>query len=428
MRAITENSPFGRVAIDLITGLPNTHMTNNQNVCVMTDVASKWAEAEAMPDKSAESVADAIFTNVICRHGVPVYIQSDQGPEFLNKIIARLTKRLEITHVTTTPYRPQSNGVVEVYNKTLISSLRNYAMNENMMYWDRYLDAVLFAHRTTVHSSTGYSPFQLLYGREPRLPTSIENSTEAEIEEDIVTYHTRHVYELSKAWKNVRKTLSDTRDAYKERYDAKQNGREITFTLGDLVMLYKPKLPNEAIQGSAKFTPLWDGPLTIVDISESNDVFTLRDEKDQKMFRVNVGHIKAYYENNEDNVEANSDEANKDAANANIPSSHDVIVSDDSNQSYSVRSILGHRKHRNQVLYRVNWQAPFHHEKYIEELRARQFDGYTSKSLPPMLCAYWKKFPVSERPAPFRTLQEPVAVTSTSRPSKKQRSRKKKKI
>ena len=233
LRVRTEEDPFGCIAIDCIVELPLT-ARGNKNILVISDMFTKWPEAFPLASKTAEAVADALFS-FVCRHGLPRKIQSDQGPEFINKVISRLMDRLEVVHATTTPYNPQANGAVENFNKTLMASLRTYACDENMMNWDRFLDGVLFAYRVAKHASTQISPFALVYGRQARLPTSILEPDNVEFTNDIKEYNTRHVYELHKAYQNVRAVLDDARMAYKRYYDRRIPGhaKESEFAVGD---------------------------------------------------------------------------------------------------------------------------------------------------------------------------------------------------
>src|SRR3984957_15227225 len=192
----SEEEPFGCIAIDFGIELPLT-ARGNKNILVISDMFSKWPEAYPLSTKTAEAVADVLFS-FVCRHGLPKKIQSDQGPEFINQVISRLLDRLEISHATTTPYNPQANGAVENFNKTLMSGVRAYACKDNVMNWDRFIDGVLFANRIAKNASTQVSPFELVYGHQPRLPSSILKPDDAEFTADIVEYNTRHVYELNK--------------------------------------------------------------------------------------------------------------------------------------------------------------------------------------------------------------------------------------
>ena len=106
------------------------------------------------------------------RVGVPRRILSDQGKQFTSDLMKEVSRILSIRRLTTTPHHPACNGLVERFNGTLKSMLRKLC-EEQPKQWNRYIPALLFAYRDTVHHSTGYSPFQHLYGRQVRGPLTI---------------------------------------------------------------------------------------------------------------------------------------------------------------------------------------------------------------------------------------------------------------
>ena len=165
------------------------------------------------------------------------------------------------------------------------------------MNWDRYLESALWAYRSQKHAATQFSPFELLYGRQPRTPLSILEPVAAEFTKDMSEYNTRHAYELHRAHKCVRAILRDVREAYKGYHDSRQSSKAeaAPFVIGDEVMLHSPRLvnPNEVQSPAVKFRPQWNGPFTIVEISKTGDVFTIRDE--ERLLRVKVHDIKRYY-------------------------------------------------------------------------------------------------------------------------------------
>ena len=115
-----------RVAMDLLD-MSVTTARGNRYVLVMVDCFTRWTEAFPLPDKTAQSVADAFFNQVVCRFGMPSVIHSDQGREFENKIMQELCL-LDGSHKTrTTPYHPESDGMVERFNRTLLMMLAMFA-------------------------------------------------------------------------------------------------------------------------------------------------------------------------------------------------------------------------------------------------------------------------------------------------------------
>ena len=126
-------------------------------------------EAKAVRNYDAATVAQFLFENIISRFGCPVILMSDQGTHFLNHTIEALTKEFQIQHHKSTPYHPQANGTVEVFNKILESDLIKIC-NSQRNDWDLRVNAVLWAYRMTCKKLTGHTPFSLVYGQEAVMP------------------------------------------------------------------------------------------------------------------------------------------------------------------------------------------------------------------------------------------------------------------
>ena len=143
-----------RVAMDLLD-MSVTTPKGNQYVLVMVDCFSRWTEACPLPDKMALSVADAFFQHIVCRFGIPSVIHSDQGREFENKLMQELCLLCGAHKTRSTPYQPESDGMVERFNRTLLMMLAMFAA-ENRDDWDDLLPAVMMAYRSSVHESTAH--------------------------------------------------------------------------------------------------------------------------------------------------------------------------------------------------------------------------------------------------------------------------------
>ena len=103
---------------------------------------------------------------------MPKRTQSDQGREFVNSVNQHLFQLTGVQHIISTAYHPQTNGLDERFNQTLQRGLLKM-VNDNQNEWDKFLDSVLFVYRMSKQASTKFSPFFLLYGREPRLPVDL---------------------------------------------------------------------------------------------------------------------------------------------------------------------------------------------------------------------------------------------------------------
>ena len=171
MQHVTVYGPMECLAIDILGPLQET-INGNRFIMVVGDYFSKWKEAFALPDHTAQTVADKLVTEVICRFGVPYRIHSDQGREFESDLFREMCSLLGIAKSRTTPYRPQSDGMVERYNRTLATMLSMF-VDENRTNWDDHLPYVMMAYRASVHESTKCTPNLLMIGREISAPIDV---------------------------------------------------------------------------------------------------------------------------------------------------------------------------------------------------------------------------------------------------------------
>ena len=146
-------------------------MTDNgfNQVLVMIDHFTKYAEAVPCITASAEETCDHLINTLIARHGCPMTFQSDNRTAFVGELTKELMRRSQVAQAHSATYHPQTNGLVERQNRTLVSMLRVYC-SRYMTDWDRYLPQVMGAYNSTQHSTTGVSPHMMLTGHEKSLP------------------------------------------------------------------------------------------------------------------------------------------------------------------------------------------------------------------------------------------------------------------
>ncbi|XP_062592958.1 uncharacterized protein K02A2.6-like [Saccostrea cucullata] len=207
----------------------------------------------------AQTVAKLIVEEVICRFGVPVSIHSDQGRQYESLLFSEVCKHLQIRKTRTTPYHPQSDGMVERFNKTLATMLSSY-VSENHRDWDESIPFVMVAYRAAQHESTGYTPNMLMLGRETATPLDI-------------------IYDMPTSWKQVpshkwvwiltdrmerahnlvRKQLEGAILRQKHYHDMKMSYEQ--FKVGDQVYVYFPQRKTGC---SPKLTSYWRGPFKVL--------------------------------------------------------------------------------------------------------------------------------------------------------------------
>ena len=159
---------FAKVSAALIAELPTSHY-NNKNKLVMVDHLTRWPIAKVIPDKEATTVANAIFEKLIPEHDAPEVLLSNNGREFTNDTLAYVCQEFNIEQHFTSPCMPRSNGKTENFSKFLKASISKLCQ-EDMATWDQVLDHILFAYKCCPHTSTGETPYTLLYNRDLPLP------------------------------------------------------------------------------------------------------------------------------------------------------------------------------------------------------------------------------------------------------------------
>ena len=192
--------PFHRVVIDLIGPIVPASSSGNKYILTVVDYATRYPEAVALPGISTEQVAEALC-KVYSRVGVPTQIVTDQGTQFMSDVMKEVSRLLSIEHVTSSPYHPQCNGLVEKFNGTLKSMIKKLC-TERPKDWDRYLEPALFAYREVRHETLGFSPFEMLYGRTVRGPMAILREVRTkEVPEDEVQTTYQYVSTYATSWR-----------------------------------------------------------------------------------------------------------------------------------------------------------------------------------------------------------------------------------
>ena len=239
----TVDVPFKRIAIDIIGPISPVSDAGKQYILTIVDYATRYPEAVALSKIDTVSVAEAMM-EIFSRVGFPEEVLSDRGSQFTSAMMQEVSRMISVHQLTTTPYHPQCNGLVERFNATLKLILKRLCV-ERPRDWDRYLASVLFAYREVPQESTKYSPFELLYGRNVRGPMQILKQLwlkEQTDEELATTSSYQYVLDLRDRIENTcriaREELLKANQRYKRYYDRKAKHRQ--FQSGDQVLLLLP--------------------------------------------------------------------------------------------------------------------------------------------------------------------------------------------
>lgn len=213
-------------------------MTGNRYIITLVDYFSKWPEAKATADKTAVTVAAFLF-ETFSRHAWPEVIISDQGREFVNGITERLFEVTGTEHRISSPYHPQTNGLVERFNQTLVGGLRK-VVDANKDDWDTKLNSVLYAYRISKQASSNYSPYFLLFNRHPRTALSLSMEPAmtdlhqqcCDINSDFDTILDSALEVRQKYLDDARKNIADAQARQTLQYNRKHQSLKVTTVFG----------------------------------------------------------------------------------------------------------------------------------------------------------------------------------------------------
>jgi hypothetical protein len=223
-------------------------------ILCITDAFTKYTVVTSIPNKDAQTVAKAIFEQWFCKFGIPAQIHTDGGKEFVNKLLAELCEMLNVQHSKTTPYHPQCNSQVEVFNKTVKKYLASY--DEIALNWDEFLPALMLAYNTSYHSTIATTPFELLFGVKPRLPSL--PAPEIQRQHYGEYFPAERLQLLQHARQVARQHAEQQGIKYKDNFD--KHAAPHNFKIDQKVWLSD----TTALGKNPKLTPKWLGPYKLL--------------------------------------------------------------------------------------------------------------------------------------------------------------------
>ncbi|XP_042148654.1 uncharacterized protein LOC121837179 [Ixodes scapularis] len=253
------DTPFQKVAIDIVGPLNPRSAQGNRYILTMIDYATRYPDAVALPSIETERVAEALV-QMFSRVGVPREVLSDRATNFTSEVMKEVSRLLSVKQLHTAPYHPMANGLVERFNGTLKQMLKRMC-REKPNDWDRYLAPLLFAYREVPQESLGFAPFELLYGRSVRGPLSVlrELWTNSEIPSETRTTY-EYVLALRERLEHTCRLAHEELEKAGERYGRYYNlkSRKRSLKPGDQVLILLPTDHNKLLMQ-------WRGPFPVVD-------------------------------------------------------------------------------------------------------------------------------------------------------------------
>ena len=213
--------PWEMLGVDLMGPFPKS---SNQNVylLVFVDYFSRWVELFPIRNATAETISRVMVKDILTRWGIPDYILSDQGTQFVSSVFQTVCRTWNVGHKLTSAYHPQTN-LTERVNRTLKSMIASY-VGDNHKHWDKNLSEFRFAINSAVQESTGVSPAELNLGRSLRGPLDAMLQPQ-ETAPDTPPY--TKITQLKDLCSFVEKNLDSARQRQKRNYDKHRRDLEL---------------------------------------------------------------------------------------------------------------------------------------------------------------------------------------------------------
>ena len=284
--------PFQCVGMDIVGPLPRTQR-GNRFILTICNYATRYPEAVALPSVEAPRIARELV-HLCSRMGIPDEILTDQGTNFMSSLLEEVYRMLHIKRIRTTPYHPQTDGLVERFNGTLKSMLKKF-VNKNGKDWDEYLPYLLFAYREVPQETTGFSPFELLFGRKVRGPLDVLKESwtgVTEPESPVAAYVCEMRKRLQEMAELVQVNADKAQQKQKAYYDRGVQRRVLKE--GEKVLVLLPNAHN-------RLRLEWVGPYKVTrKVSDVDYEVEMPDrQKERRIYHINM--MKKWYASDESN-------------------------------------------------------------------------------------------------------------------------------
>jgi hypothetical protein len=320
------------IGIDLVFGLTETK-EKYKGVVVIIEYLSKTPYVKPIKSKSAIEISEHLL-DYISIYGPPKIMISDQGKEFNNELIKQITTSSGIEHRVTAAYNPRTNGMTERFNQTFIESLRKHS-EKDQTDWPKWIPFIMIAYKTRIHSTTGFTPFELMFGRKMNKfeanPNYKSLSEEAEISK-----RSEELKVLLEKHEEARTIIDEKQEIQKQNQNNQHKISVDKIKPGTTVLI-----TNEGM--NSKLDARYKGPFTVDRINE-NENYVLKDATGE------------FFESS-------------------LPRQKLKVIQKDSNDNiYEVEKILDHRTRYNKKMYLVKWKG-------YEEPTWEKIDNFNSMDL-----------------------------------------------
>ena len=286
LKNLTSTHPLHLVHVDYLTIKEGeADLKKNNNILIITDHFTRFAQAIVTQTQTAQTVANVLWQRFFSILGLPERLLTDQGTNFDCRLIKELCQLAGTKKIRTTAYHPQTNGQCERFNSTLLQMLRTLDPGEKAK-WQKHVAALCHAYNCTKNTATGHSPYELLFGRKPRLPVDLLFDLEKQGQECSTADYVQYIQDLRDKMQHAFELAEKLDEKNKIRQQRKYNAQAKSSLLkpGDLVLMRK--------RDSSKISDKW-----------SQEMFTIVEKpyKDQPLYMVkpmDSDRLKSVHRNN----------------------------------------------------------------------------------------------------------------------------------
>ena len=320
------SEPWQTIGLDLMGPLPTT-ARQKRFLLVIVDYFTRWVEVFALAHTTSLDIAQVLINEVFTRYGMPKYILTDNGPQFVSNLFQEICNSLGIERKLTSNYHPQSN-MTERVNRTLKPMLAIFAQQKPHS-WDKEIQKLAWAIRTSINETTGETPAFMMFGRDPKSPldlivgestigpppTTLEST-------QISEYKAKLIHNLRCAYTIVNEHSEVEKISQKMKYD--QHTTQRYFNVGDLVWVATVTAQIGDATISRKLQPNYEGPCRIIEKLGASTFIVQRIHDGVNLGATNIDRIKKYFEPNV-NTDQQSLSRSNEATTAPQPTTHQQL-------------------------------------------------------------------------------------------------------
>ena len=245
------------------------------------DDLSGWVEGKPLKNADSRGVAKFLYEDVICRHGCPRRMVMDGGSENLD-LTKALLEDYKIKRMVISPYHPQANGLVERGHAPIVNSLAKLCRQLNTGNWMQFLPLALWADRISVRRPTGYSAFEMVYGRDCLLPVEFSIASWSTVDwdisdrEDLILARMQQLNQLTLSRSQAAENLMNSRKGNKAYFDKNHALRQEKLQVGDLVLRFNWQ-DAKSRSRATKLADNWRGPYRVYEAPEDSTFYRLEE-------------------------------------------------------------------------------------------------------------------------------------------------------